>query len=337
MEPNKLCDCDMSIDDLILSAADLWYRRYGPDRRRQVRNFQAKLGRQPKIGCPVRYTDYMIWRKFVDRNPDFVMLSDKLAAKEFMQRRCPELAVPRTLWVGASADDIPDELLRRDVFVKTNHGCNFNFRTRGEPCDRAALRKLTDEWLASVWGGETGEWPYALVKPKLFVEEPVGDAEADLMEFNVRAGNGTITLGSVLGKCKLPGQWIYYLDPQGEPTLGAADKEGAPIMPLPPGLDIKAPYLRAVEFTRRLSVGCDYARYDFFWNGNELFGGEITLFPAAGTRDMASMQVDRAICDVWDLRDTHFLRTRQTGFKRIYAGALRRRLDRERSVRQAIR
>jgi len=318
-------------DDFILWAADAWFCLSGKANRRQIRSFRNGLGRRPNIAYPERYSDHMLWRKLVDRNPDFVMFSDKLATKEFIQQRCPELPVPRTLWVGSSADDIPDELLCRDVYVKTNHGCNFNFRTRGKPCDRAALRKLTDQWLASVWGVETGEWSYARVKPRLFVEEPVGDAESDLLEFWIRASNGVVVLGSVQGRSKLPGKWIYYLDPQGRAAKGFTDKDDAAILPLPPGLDIREPYLRAVEFTRRLSVGADYLRYDFFWNGKELYGGEITVFSGAGLAAPDNTQVEKSICAIWDLRDTHFLKTRQTGLKRLYAEALRRKLDQERS------
>jgi hypothetical protein len=237
------------------------------------------------------------------------------------------------LWVGSSADEIPDELLRQDVFVKANHGSSYNFRTRGAPCDRAVLRALTNQWLTSVYGAASGEWPYALVKPRLFVEEPVGDAENDLLELNVRAGNGTPVLGSVLGRSKLPGQWLYYLDANGVATRGLSDPEESPIVPLPPGLNIVEPYRRAVEFTRRLSAGVDFARFDFHWNGTKLFGGEITLFPAGGTIEPASRKVDARLCEGWDLRQSYFLKTRQHGLMGLYAGALRRRLNRDRSVR----
>ena len=319
----------MFMDDLILSAANVWLRTRN---RAMVRGWRGGRGREPQLACPMRYTDRMLWRKIVDRNPDFVTFSDKLATKDYINRICPELPVPRTLWVGSSADEIPDALLRQDVFVKASHGSSYNFRTRGAPCDRRALRVLTDKWLTSIYGVASGEWPYAMVKPRLLVEEPVGDAEADLLEFNVRASNGNPVLGSLLGRAKLPGERLYYLDAHGAVTRGMSDPEGSPVMPLPPGLEIVEPYRRAVEFTRRLSAGVDFARFDFFWNGTTLYGGEITVFPAGGTSEPASRRLDAALCDGWDLRQSHFLKTRQPGLVGIYAGALRRRLNRERAA-----
>ncbi|MDR3459171.1 MAG: hypothetical protein P4N60_17210 [Verrucomicrobiae bacterium] len=316
------------MDDLILSATNTWLSAIN---RPMVRGYRGAHGRPPDIACPSSYTERMFWRKVVDRNPDFAMFSDKLATKDYLRRVCPELPVPRTLWVGSSAADIPDELLQQDVFVKANHGSSFNFRTRGRPCERAELCRLTNGWLATNYGVDSGEWPYALVQRKLFVEEPVGDAGADLLELSIRASNGKPILGSVLGKSKLPGQWAYYLDADGAPTWGMSDPEGSAIVPLPPGLNILEPYRRAVQFTRRLSIGVDYARFDFFWNGTRLYGGEITLFPAGGTLDPTHSQCHRIIREGWDLRESHFLKTPQSGLKRIYAGALRRRLNRDRA------
>jgi len=297
-----------------------------------VRRYRRATGRLPNIANPQRYTERMLWRKTVDHNPQFVLFSDKLAAKDFLKGRCPDLSVPRTLWIGRNADAIPDELLRGDVFVKTNHGCGFNHRIRGGQCDRVALRKKTEQWLGSVHGRKGGEWAYFKVEPKLFVEESVGDAEAGLIEFNVRAGNGAVIMGSVMGRCKTPSQWAVYLDPEGAPTFGMNDPEGSPIVPLPKGLAVTEPYRRAVQFAQKLSVGVDYARFDFLWNGAELFGGEITVYPAAGMSDPANSSANAATMTGWDLMQSHFLKSQHTGWMRIYADALSRRLKENVSV-----
>jgi hypothetical protein len=115
-----------------------------------------------------------------------------------------------------------------------------------------------------VHGRKGGEWAYFKVEPKLFVEESVGDAEAGLIEFNVRAGNGAVIMGSVMGRCKTPSQWAVYLDPEGAPTFGMNDPEGSPIVPLPKGLAVTEPYRRAVQFasewTMHGSIFCGMVR-----------------------------------------------------------------------------
>ncbi|MCC6820929.1 MAG: hypothetical protein IT579_09385 [Verrucomicrobia subdivision 3 bacterium] len=291
-----------------------------------VRRYWRRLGRLPDIANPRRYSERMLWRKTVDHNPQFIIFSDKLATKEFIKRRCPDLPVAHVRWVGCNPDAIPDECLQGDVLVKANHGCDFNYRVRGGRWDRSVLREKGQRWLTSVYGKLTGEWGYSQVEPKLFVEEAVGDEDAGLIEFQVRASNGTAMLGSVMGHCKTPAQWFAYLDPDGNQTLGMNDPDGSPIVPSPRALAAIEPYLRAVEYTRRLSVGVDYARFDFMWNGQDLFGGEITVYPAAGIMDPVNSQVQAATLHGWDLLQAHFLKTTHTGWTQRYADALKRRL-----------
>lgn len=285
-----------------------------------------RIDRLPNIAQPRSYTERMLWRKLIDHNPQFVAFADKLAAKEFLRARCPDLPVPRTLWSGREFDAIPEELLRGDVLVKANHGCGFNHHIRGGKYDRDELRRKTRRWLKRGYGRKNGEWAYSQVQRKLLVEEAVGDAEGSLLEINVRACNGKAILGSVMGKVNTPAHWAVDLDPAGVPTWGMLDLEGGPITPLPAGIDVAEPYRRAVQFTEALSVGVDYARFDFMWNGVELYGGEITVYPAAGLAEPGNAWTNRVILTGWELAQSHLLQTPQSGWKRSYAAALRRRL-----------
>ena len=296
--------------------------------------YREYFGRTPNIADPQRYSERMLWRKILDRNPQFVVFSDKLATKDYIKKRCPDLPVPGTLWVGDDASAIPDGLLAGDVYLKANHGCNFNRRVRcGQP-DRVSLREETGKWLTSLYGHHSGEWSYSRVEPQLFVEESIGDQEDGLMEIQIRASNGTAIAGSVMGRCKLPDQWWFYLDPQGSPTIGFDDPEGSPIPPIPPGLNIIRPYLQAVKFAERLSVGVDYARFDFMWNGTGLFGGEITVYPSAGLSDPKNAVSTAALLSGWDLSQAHFLKSLHPGWMGIYAGALKRSLPAKKTAAQ---
>jgi hypothetical protein len=287
--------------------------------------YRHDMGRLPNIAHPTRYSERMLWRRLVDHDPQFVVFSDKLATKEYCRSRCPDLLLPETLWVGRDADAIPDELFHRDVVVKTNHGFNYNYPVRGGIVDRADLKQKTDAWLTSVHGVATHQWAYSMVEPKLFVEEAVGDPDQDLLDFSIRAGNGNAILGSVIGHNKRPNSWITYLDLDGNPTAGPDTKVGDKPNPLPEGIEIQPAYGWALRHARRLSAGVDYARFDFMWNGTNLYGGEITVYPAAGSHEITNPAVHAAIVNGWDLKCSHFLRTSHSGLVRMYAGALKRR------------
>jgi hypothetical protein len=93
-------------------------------------------------------------------------------------------------------------------------------------------------------------------------------------------------------------------------------------------LAVVEPYRRAVGYARQLSVGVDYARFDFLWNGQDLFGGEITVYPAGGMRDPANSVTRDVLLGGWDLLQSHFLKSPQAGWTRRYAEALKQELNR---------
>ena len=290
---------------------------------RLVWRYVRYIRRAPNIAKPLRYSERMLWRKIVDHNPAFIVFSDKLAAREYARRTCPDMALPEILWTGDDADGIPDELLRGGVLVKANHGSSFNRHIRaGQPVDRAELKATTERWLRTVYGTAKGEWTYAKVTPRLFVEKAVGDSRGDLIELQVRAGNGKAIAGSVTGHTKTPDQWSVYLDTLGNPTLRANDKPGDHITPLPEGIHILRPFRQAIRHAEALSVGVDYARFDFLWNGTELYGGEITVFPASGSREFMNATMHDIVMAGWDLTQSNFLKTPHAGLTRIYAAAL---------------
>lgn len=293
---------------------------------RLVWRYFWRHGRLPNIANPGKFSERMLWRKIVDHNPQFVIFSDKLATKEFWRRHCPDLPVPRVSWVGTDASAIPDDVLRGDVFVKANHGCAFNLRVQGGVFDKRQLCRLTRKWMNKEYGHKRGEWAYRKVPRKLFVEEAVGDPAANLYDISIRACNGRFLLGSIMGRCNIPGHWAIYLDAEGNPVPGMDEPEGTPIPSLPEGLDIREPYQRAIEHTRKVSAGVDYARFDFLWNGRTLYGGEITVYPGAGSKNPANAWVNNVLMNGWDLTQSHFLKSPQHGWRHAYALAFTRHL-----------
>ncbi|BCG95058.1 hypothetical protein [Mesorhizobium sp. 131-2-1] len=121
---------------LVLAAARLLLTLRHPA---LVARFVKKLGYLPNPAAPRSYHELMLWRKIIDRNPLFVTLTDKLAAKDHIRRVCPELPRATMLWSGRNPADIPPELLAGNVVVKANHGCAMNiFVSDGRP-DRTAI------------------------------------------------------------------------------------------------------------------------------------------------------------------------------------------------------
>ncbi|WP_246671483.1 hypothetical protein [Mesorhizobium sp. B2-4-12] len=133
-----------------------------------------ELGYLPNPAAPVRYNELVLWRKIVDRNPLFVTLTDKLAAKVYIRDACPGIAMPETLWCGRDAANIPPGLLTSAAVIKANHGCAMNiFVSEGGP-DRAAIVRKARRWQRERYGRRHGEWAYRPIVPGKPIRCPGG-------------------------------------------------------------------------------------------------------------------------------------------------------------------
>ena len=111
------------LDRILLGCVNLW----GLIRHlRQARYYRSLSGRWPDLAFPRTANDKFFWRKVFDRDPRLTTMCDKLAAKDWVWARVPDLDIPAVLWAGTDPADIPPDVLAGDVVVKVNHGWNTN-------------------------------------------------------------------------------------------------------------------------------------------------------------------------------------------------------------------
>lgn len=280
-----------------------------------------KTGYLPNPAAPVRYHERMLWRKIVDHDPLFVTLSDKLAAKDHIGSVCPEVRSPKTLWSGTDPDDIPLELLTKDVVVKTNHGCEMNIPVSGGQPDRAAIVRETKRWLKQRYGVSQHEWAYWSIAPKVFVEELLPLAGGEIAtEIKVQVCSGVVCHVRAEDKVALRSR---LFDPEGNPLPGRDvdyPREDQALEITPHLVD----YIRqAVALAPRIAGDLDYARIDFLVTREELYAGEITLYTGGGYSVWSNPAIMADIERNWRLDQAGFLRRQHRGVVRLYADALR--------------
>jgi hypothetical protein len=306
----------------VLAAARAWLLLSHPV---LVRQFRRHMGYAPDPAVPRTYNEKVLWRKLLDRDPRFPVFADKLAAKEYAARLCPDLAVPRTLWVGDGGAAIPDDALAGDVVVKANHGFDFNLFIAGGRYDRAELVRSVARWLRTAHGRREGEWAYSRIRPRVFVEErlPLGAGGA-ATDIKVHACDGRVIHGWAVNK--ITGRAVT-LSASGDPIAPALSHAGAD-RALDAGPELRARAAEAGRFAAALSRGVDYARFDFLMAPERLYFGEITLYPAAGYDRWSDPAIALRLARGWDLGKSAFFAADRGGLAGAYARALRSRLGR---------
>lgn len=309
---------------LLLSLLNIpLYRRHP----RQVMIFRKVVGYRPNISLPSRYHDKMLWRKIFDHNPLFIAFCDKLATKEYVRERASGIRMPATLWVGDSAREIPASLLTKKVVIKCNHGCNFNYFWNPDTSDIDEVDRVTRGWLEETYGEWNMEWGYFGVLKKIFVEEFL-ETDGELADINVRCADGKPLLASIILHNKTDRMIFGYFNADGSRseldrlTNHTFYKSGQ----IPVDYAVPTVFHDAVLSAAELSRGVDYARYDFMTDGEVLFAGEITVYPASGVSPatpLGETGSDTLVEERWDLRPSWFLSTPQKGWRRLYAWCLK--------------
>jgi hypothetical protein len=287
--------------------------------------FVIKLRYVPDPAVPKRYNELFLWRKLIDRNPLFVTLSDKLAAKAFAQARCPELPIVETLWSGNDPAGIPDDLLAGDVMVKASHGSGFNLAvTRGTP-SRAEIIKAATGWMRRTYGGRHGEWACQAVRPQVLVEPKLCLGGDDLpTDLKLHAFDGSIAHCWAVDRIR--NRSLSY-DANASPIVTRDSYCPREDQVLPDTPMLRSQVREAVGLAARLSRGLDHVRVDFMIADGRLFFGELTVYPYAGYDTWSNPSISQNLARTWDIRKSWFLTAPQRGLKRLYAEALRAVLD----------
>lgn len=286
--------------------------------RRPIEAFAAFHRRDPSIAVPRSFNEKILWRKLFDRNPLFVLLQDKLAAKKMVRDACPELEQAALLWQGDRAEAIPFDALRRPYVIKCNHGSGFNIAVRDPAnADRKAIVDRARAFLALRFGLEMHERAYWPIEPRVYVEELLpfaGGVPPDDYRLTVIAGR------------------VAYLAadtrPGGRPSTDYRDRDWNPIpavllgAPRNPHLAAPRSLARMIASAETLAAGLDMLRVDFYDVGGEPVFGEFTVYPLSGHIPFAPPQFDFALGAHWDIRNAHYLAAPRGTVARLYREAL---------------
>ena len=286
---------------------------------------------RPDPATPASYADKFLWRKIFDHDPRFTTVSEKLAAKKLALAVCPELKTAEVLWTGDNPESIPSEMLAGSVVVKANHGCGWNVMVLDGKVDVPALRARASNWMRRRYGRSFGEWAYKNANRCLFIEEMLlldGQPVRCEYKFHVSSGRTAYAYAS-------------RRSDRGEEQKCHFEADGR-ICRAPPGaganwvdIDPPASFNRMRLIAEKLAQPFDHMRCDFYEVNGEIYFSEFCVYPLSG-QGIHNTRLRDLCNEGWDLRESWFLTAPQTGWRKHYAGALRRRLDRNGSPHRPV-
>ena len=138
-------------------------------------HYFAHHRRWPDLAAPRRFTEKIVRRKLVDRDPRLPLFADKISAKAYVAHILGPRFVTPTLWSG---DRLPPRAQRDwpiPYVLKANHRSGANIFVReARDADWDAIEPRCQAWLESSHADWVGEWAYRQIAPKLLVEPYLG-------------------------------------------------------------------------------------------------------------------------------------------------------------------
>ena len=242
--------------------------------------YYCKMGRRLNLKAPETFNEKLQWLKFNDRHPEYSMMVDKWAVKDYVAKKIGAQYVVPTLAVYDAVEEIDFDSLPQQFVLKCTHDSGGVVICKDkEALDRnAAIVKLKNGWGKNYYRYSM-EYPYKDVQPRIIAEQFLSDNGAELADYKVHCFNGEPRLilvckdrhaASGLTEDFFTAEWKH---------LGVRRPEhpnAKQPIEKPEELD------RLLELSRELANGIPFVRVDFYISQHKIYFGELTFFPASG-------------------------------------------------------
>jgi hypothetical protein len=268
--------------------------------RRLRESYERDLGRSPRIFRPRRLTEKIQWRKLFDLDPIYVVFSDKVAMRRYVEERVGADAVIPTLWLGNDPAAIPFDTLQPPYIIKCSHGSGWNLVVRDTAAlDRAAVRAQFAEWLATDYGTYSIEPGYCAVPRRLLIQPLLtrqGGFPIECMFFVFDGVTRLIIHRVNTGDLHYERIQSYYDAQWRHLPMRTPDMPWTKPVPQPPAFDT----MRAMA--ERLARDRDFLRVDLIADDEHVYVNEITCAHRSGVFQFEPDERDLELGEYWRLR-----------------------------------
>lgn len=257
--------------------------------------YRSEFGKKLNLECPETYTEKLQWLKLYDHRPEYTLMVDKFAVKQYVAERIGEEYVIPLLGVWERIEDIDFASLPEKFVLKTTHdsGGLVICKDKKELDIQRAIKKLT-YFLNRRYYDYNREWPYKNVKPRIIAEQYMEDSTyGELRDYKF------FTFGGV--------PKVLYIAQgrgKGEPTVAdffdmdfnhlpfTIDHDTAEIPPEKP-----QNFELMKKLAAKLSEGTPQLRVDFYEVDGRVYFGEMTFFHCSGLAPFHPKEWDRIFGD----------------------------------------
>lgn len=257
-----------------------------PDRLYLDLQYFKNFHKFPNWKNPKTFNEKLQWMKLYDRKPEYTMMVDKYAVKDYVASIIGSEHIIPTLGVWDRPEDIDWNSLPGKFVLKTTHGggnegviickdkSSFDRTSAVEKLNRCLKRN-------TYYYGR--EWPYKNVPRRIiaeqFMEQKVSEKSEALIDYKFYCFDGKPYYCQVIQDRDTEETIDFYdMDWNHMPFVGLKTGVGNSknFLPKPTALE------GMINICQQLSKGLSFARIDLYQIKDVEYFGEITFFPNSG-------------------------------------------------------
>jgi hypothetical protein len=273
-------------------AASKNYIPMADDRFLKMR-YERKTGCKLNLEEPQTFSEKLQWLKLHDRRPEYTIMVDKYAAKQYVADKIGQKYIIPTMGLWERYDAVNFDRLPDQFVLKCTHNSGGAIICRNKDEFNKKRAKELERHLKYNYFWYGREWPYKHVKPGIIAEvymeeKPESGAEAyqiqrhDLADYKFYCFNGAPMYCQVIlnrSVCEtidfFDMEW-NHMEFTGLNLPGRAFPKSSVPIPAPSHL----PEMK--EKAAVLSYGIPFVRIDFYEVQGAMYFGEMTFYPASG-------------------------------------------------------
>lgn len=255
--------------------------------------YRINCGKKLHLNPPVTFNEKLNWIKLYDRNPQYTIMADKYAAKEFVENRLgtDKYIVP-CLGVYNSFDEIDFAKLPQQFVIKTTFDSSGVIVCRDKnQLDIAAAKEKIEKSMKRNYFLPSREWPYKDIPHRILVDTFLDNhTDHELTDYKFWCFNGEPKVVYVTNKGKNICENFYDME------FNPLDIDhGFPRHQ--PEWDKPEDFEEMRELAAKISNGIPFVRVDFFYVEGKIYFGECTFFDWGGLRPFKSENWEKKLGD----------------------------------------
>jgi len=225
------------------------------------------------------FNDRVQWLKLFDQDRKIIRCLDKILVREHVRERVGDMYLVKLYQVHEHFSQIDFDTLPNAFVIKTNHDSGSVLLVHDKHrLDCSTAEAHFETALKQPYGWMNGEWAYAYVRRRIFVEELIASENPKhLTEFKFHCVEGKVRFCHYI--------YDHGLDTKGQTIDVAGNNLGYLLNPsFKLGHDFQLPEFwdEMILVAEELSYGFKCVRVDLLCAGDRIYAGEMTFWPMAG-------------------------------------------------------